>query len=89
VNAMKALEVGDLVARTRGGDIVGRIVKIGRNPTKSSSIAHISVAWTNGHTGKVASHQIRLAENTDICGNCKMTLPEHSRSWCARGIDKD
>lgn len=82
-------EVKDLVARTRGGNMVGKIVKIAARPkTPSNSIANIHIEWTNGFTGKVAPHQIRPAENKDICGNCKMTLPEHNRSWCARGVSK-
>lgn len=85
-------EVKDLVARTRGGNMVGRIVKIGKAPKVGTpgcnSCANIHIEWTNGYTGKVAPHQIRPAQNSDICGNCKMTLPEHNRSWCARGISK-
>lgn len=83
-------ELKDLVTRTRGGNMVGRIVKITKAPKPgmpgANSCANIHVEWTNGYTGKVAAHQIRPAENKDICGKCKMTLPEHNRSWCARGI---
>lgn len=83
-------EVGDQVARTRGGNMVGRVVKVGKAPKAgtpgANSCANIAVEWTNGHTGKVAAHQIRPVIVSDICGRCKMTTTEHNQSPCARGI---
>lgn len=83
-------EVGDQVVRARGGNMIGRVVKITKAPRPgtpgANSAANIHVEWTNGYTGKVAPHQLRPPVPSDICGKCKMTATQHNRSWCARGL---